>query len=103
VTQDILEGITRRSVIELLREDLGVEVVERPIDRTEVYLADEVFLTGTGVQIVAVTRVDHRAVGPGRMGEITSRLRATLSDVVRGRSARRRDWCAPVYREDAKS
>jgi branched-chain amino acid aminotransferase len=103
VTQDILEGITRRTVIQLLREDLGAEVVERPIDRTEVYLADEVFLTGTGVQIVAVTRVDHRSVGSGRMGEITRRLRPALADVVRGRDARRRDWCAPVYREDPKS
>jgi branched-chain amino acid aminotransferase len=103
VTQDILEGITRRTVIPLLREDLGVEVVERPIDRTEVYLADEVFLTGTGVQIVAVTRVDHRPIGAARMGEITSRLRPVLAGVVRGRDPRHRDWCAPVYREDAKS
>jgi branched-chain amino acid aminotransferase len=102
VTQDILEGITRRTVIQLLREDFGVEVVERPIDRTEIYLADEVFLTGTGVQIVAVTRVDHRAIGSGRMGEITSRLRPALADVVRGRDARRRGWCAPVYRDGAK-
>jgi branched-chain amino acid aminotransferase len=103
VTQDILEGITRRTVIELLREELGTPVVERPIDRTEVYLADEVFLTGTGVQIVAVTRVDHRSIGSGRMGEITRRLRPALADVVRGRNARRRGWCAPVYRDDAKA
>jgi branched-chain amino acid aminotransferase len=103
VTQDILEGITRRTVIQLLREDLGARVVERPIDRTEVYLAEEVFLTGTGVQIVAVTRVDHRAIGSGRMGEITKRLRPALADVVRGRDARHRDWCAPVHREDARS
>ncbi len=102
VTQDILEGITRRTVVQLLREELGVEVVERPIDRTEVYLADEVFLTGTGVQIVAVTRVDHRSVGAGRMGEITARLRPLLDDVVRGRSARSRDWCAPVYSAQGK-
>ncbi len=103
VTQDILEGITRRTVMQLLREDLGVEVVERPIDRTEVYLADEVFLTGTGVQLVAVTRVDHRAIGTGRMGEIAGRLRPAMADLVRGRDARHRHWCAPVYREDAKS
>jgi len=102
VTQDILEGITRRSVIELLRQDLGIEVVERPIDRTEVYLADEVFLTGTGVQIVAVTRVDHRAIGTGRMGEITSRLRPALAAVVRGQDPKHRDWCAPVFREGTK-
>jgi branched-chain amino acid aminotransferase len=97
VTQDILEGITRRTVMALLREDLKLEVVERPIDRTEVYLADEVFLTGTGVQIVAVTRVDHRPIGTGRMGETTARLRPALGAVVRGRDAKRRAWCAPVY------
>jgi branched-chain amino acid aminotransferase len=100
VTQDILEGITRRTVIQLLREDLGVEVVERPIDRTEIYLAEEVFLTGTGVQTVAVTRVDHRPIGSGRMGEIAARLRPALADVVRGKDPRRRDWCAAVYRGD---
>jgi branched-chain amino acid aminotransferase len=99
VTDDILEGITRRTVIELLREDLGATVVERPIDRTEIYLAEEVFLTGTGVQTVAVTRVDHRPIGTGRMGELTARLRPALAAVVRGRDPRRREWCAPVYGE----
>jgi len=101
VTQDILEGITRRSVIQLLREDLGATVVERPIDRTEVYLADEVFLTGTGVQTVAITRVDHRPIGTGRMGELTARLRPALAAVVRGQDERRRAWCTPVF-SDAK-
>jgi branched-chain amino acid aminotransferase len=101
VTQDILEGITRRTVIELLRE-LGATVVERPIDRTEVYLSDEVFLTGTGVQLVAVTRVDNRAIGSGRMGEITKKLKPAMADLVRGKNAKHREWCAPVYREDAK-
>jgi branched-chain amino acid aminotransferase len=100
VTQDILEGITRRTVIQLLREDLRVEVVERPIDRTEIYLAEEVFLTGTGVQTVAVTRVDHRPIGSGRMGEITRRLRPALADVVRGHDPRHRGWCAAVYGDD---
>ena len=99
VAQDILEGITRRSVIQILREDMGLEVVERPIDRTEVYLADEVLLTGTGVQVVAVTRVDHRPIGTGRMGEITQKLRTRMADMVRGRDARRREWCVPVYRD----
>ena len=102
VTEDILEGITRRTVLQLLREDLGVEVAERPIDRTEVYLAEEVFLTGTGAQVTAVTRVDHRPVGSGRMGEITGRLRQLFFDVVRGRSAAHREWCAPVWNDRGK-
>lgn len=103
VSDDILEGITRRTVLQLLSEDLGVEVAERSIDRTEVYLADEVFLTGTGAQITAVTRVDHRNVGSGSMGETTARLRRLFFDVVRGRVARHRHWCAPVWEGTGKS
>jgi branched-chain amino acid aminotransferase len=99
VSEDILEGITRRTVVQLLREDLGLEVVERPIDRTELYLAQEVFLTGTGAQVTVATRVDHRPVGPGRMGPIAARLRALFFDVVRGRVPRYRSWCAPVFAE----
>lgn len=99
VTEDILEGITRRTVLQLLREDLGAEVAERPIDRTEVYLSEEVFLTGTGAQVTAVTRVDHRPVGSGRMGEVTRQLRKLYFDVVRGRVAAHRQWCQPVWND----
>ena len=67
-TDNILEGITRRTVLELLRETLGITVVERSIDRTELYLADEAFFCGTGVQIAAITRVDHRPIGTGTHG-----------------------------------
>ncbi|NWG12304.1 MAG: branched-chain amino acid transaminase [Acidobacteria bacterium] len=97
VTDNILEGITRRTIIQLLRDDLGLEVLERPIDRTEIYLADEAFFCGTGVQVAAITRVDHRAVGTGRMGPIVGSLRKLYFDVVRGRVAKYSDWCAPVY------
>ena len=100
VTENILEGITRRSVIELAREMLGITVVERPIDRTEVYLCDEFFMTGTAAQITAVTRVDHRPLGNGEMGPITSRLRALFDDVLRGRNPRYRHWNTPVYAQD---
>ena len=97
VTDDILEGITRATVIHLLREELGQTVVERSIDRTEVYLADEVFFTGTGAEITPVTRVDHRAIGSGAIGEIARELRRTYFDVVRGKSAKYRAWCRGVY------
>ena len=70
VTDNILEGITRRTILELLREKLGIPVVERSIDRTELTLADEAFFCGTGVQIAAITRVDHRPIGAGRMGPV---------------------------------
>ncbi len=97
VTDNILEGITRRTVITLAREDMGLQVVERSIDRTEVYLCDEFFLSGTAAQVTAVTRVDHRPLGPGRMGPITARLRQLYDDAVRGRIPKHRDWVEPVY------
>jgi branched-chain amino acid aminotransferase len=97
VTDNVLEGITRRTVIELLSKDLGVPVVERSIDRSEITLADEIFFCGTGVQIAAVTRVDHRPIGAGRMGPVVSSLRLLYFDVVRGKRAEHRGWCHPVY------
>ncbi len=99
VTENILEGITRRTVAELLRNEIGLEVQERPIDRSEVYLADEAFFCGTGVQIAAITRIDHRPIGGGRMGPVTRQLRSVYFDVVR--MAKYRHWCAPVYQEAA--
>src|SRR5262249_32113652 len=100
ITDNVLEGITRRTVIQLIRDELGMEIQERQIDRTEVYLAEEMFFCGTGAQVSAITRVDHRLVGNGKMGDITARLRKLYFDVVRGRLAKYRDWCHPVY--DAK-
>jgi branched-chain amino acid aminotransferase len=99
VTENILEGITRRTVLELAHDVLGLPVVERQIDRTEVYLCDEFFLTGTAAQITAVTRVDHRLIGSGQMGPITTRLRQLFNDVVRGREQKYRHWTVPVYVE----
>jgi branched-chain amino acid aminotransferase len=97
VTDNVLEGITRRSVIELLSKTLGLPVVERSIDRTELTLADEAFFCGTGVQIAAVTRVDHRPIGTGRLGPTVAALRELYFDVVRGRRPEFRYWCHPVY------
>lgn len=101
VTDNILEGITRRTVMHLLRSEIGVEVVERPIDRTEVYLADEAFFCGTGVQIVSISHVDHRPIGKGHMGPITAELRELYFDIVRGKVEQYRHWCTPVYSEQS--
>jgi len=100
ITDNVLEGITRRTVIQLIRDELRMEIQERQIDRTEIYLAEEMFFCGTGAQISAITRVDHRPVGAGKMGPITARLRDMYFDIVRGRIPKYRDWCYPVY--DAK-
>lgn len=101
VTENILEGITRRTIMMLMKDDLGLEVVERPIDRTEIYLAEEAFFCGTGVQIAAITNVDHRPVGSGKLGPVARDLRQLYFDVVRGRSSKYRELCAPVYQTTA--
>jgi branched-chain amino acid aminotransferase len=85
VTDNILEGITRRSVIELARNELGLDVVERSIDRTEVFICEEMFMTGTAAQITAVTKIDHRPVGAGVMGPITTKLRTMYEDICAGK------------------
>jgi len=76
--------------------------VERSIDRTEITLADEAFFCGTGVQIAAITRVDHRPIGSGRMGPIVAALRAFYFDVVRGRRPEYRHWCHAVYADSTE-
>jgi len=92
VTDNILEGITRRSVIELARKELGLTVMERSIDRTEVYICEEMFMTGTAAQITAVTKVDHRLVGNGVMGPITTKLRVMYEDILRGKNKTYEHW-----------
>jgi branched-chain amino acid aminotransferase len=94
---NILQGITRRTLIKLLRDEMGMEVVERSIDRTELYLAEELWFSGTGVQMAAITHIDHRPVGEGKMGPLVGELRDLFFDVVRGRVPKYRRWCQPVY------
>jgi branched-chain amino acid aminotransferase len=96
ITDNILEGITRRSIMELAQRELGLQVVERSIDRTEVFIAEEMFMTGTAAQVVVVTKVDHRPVGRGEMGPITSRLRALFDDAVRGKNPTYTHWNVAV-------
>ena len=98
VSDNVLEGITRATMIELLSNELGLEVVERSIDRTELYVADELFFCGTGVQMAAVVEVDHRRVGDGGMGSVVGQLRKLYFDVVRGAlPAYRERWLTPVF------
>jgi branched-chain amino acid aminotransferase len=102
VTDNILEGITRQTIITLLRDELGMTVVERSIDRSEIYLAQEAFFTGTGVQITAITRVDYRAIATGQMGPATAKLRELFFNVVRGTVMKYLSWCTPVYENKNK-
>ena len=97
VNANVLEGIVRRSIIELMRKELGLKVIEREIDRTEIYICDELFLCGTGVQIAAITQIEHRPIGDGAMGTVTKQVRDLFFDVVAGRVAAYRHWLHPVY------
>ena len=96
VTDNVLEGITRRSTMELAHS-LGIPVAERSIDRTEIFICDELFLTGTAAQITAVTRADHRLIGDGKMGPITTQLRELFDRTVRGKNPDFRQWNTAVY------
>jgi branched-chain amino acid aminotransferase len=96
-TADILVGITRNTVMELAQNELGLEVVERPIARTELYVCDEVFFCGTGAQVAPVRSVDRRLVGDGHPGPIAKKLQELYFRVVMGKVEKYRSWCTPVY------
>ncbi|MFQ5878973.1 MAG: branched-chain amino acid transaminase [Dehalococcoidia bacterium] len=95
-SSNILVGITRQTIIALAQEELGVDTVERDIDRSELYACDECFLTGTAAHVSSVVEVDRRAVGDGAVGLITARLMRLYFDVVRGKHPKYGHWCTPV-------
>lgn len=95
-TDNILVGITRNTVIELAK-DLGIETEERAIDRTELYISDEAFYCGTGAQISPIVSVDNRELGDGKVGPVSKELQKLYFDVVRGKVAKYKHWCMPVY------
>ena len=95
----ILMGITRDTVIKLAQNELGIETIERPIDRSEIYIADECFFTGTAAHITPIAEVDHRNIGNGEIGEITKKLQEIYFDVIRGNNPKYLDWCTPVYKK----
>jgi branched-chain amino acid aminotransferase len=94
---DILEGITRESLITLLKSELNTTVIERLIDRTELYIADEIFLSGTGAQVSPVIEVDKRTVGNGKVGELTKKLQKLYFEAARGDNPKYKDWVTSVY------
>jgi branched-chain amino acid aminotransferase len=96
VGSGILESITRDALIVLAREVLGLEVVERHVDRTELYLANEVFTCGTAAEVTPVVAIDKYTVGDGEIGPVTRALELAFDDVLRGRDARYAHWRTPV-------
>ena len=97
VTDDILEGITRTLIMGLVKDELGLPVIERSIDRTELYTCDELLMCGTGAQVAPVIEVDRRKVGNGKVGEFTQELQNIYFGAVRGETAKYKDWTIPVY------
>ncbi len=97
VTASILESITRDTIINIARKDLELSVVERDIDRTELYISDEIFLCGTAVEIVPVISVDNIIINDGTIGLLTRSIKKRYFDIVRGKSDAHREWIFPIY------
>ena len=96
-SEHILEGITRSAVIKLAKNELVLEVEERPVARSELYVADEVFLTGTAAEITPVIEIDNRKINGGEVGIITKELQELYFKAVSGRIDRYKVWLTPVY------
>jgi len=97
-TCSILKGITRDSVIQLARNELGIETVERVIDRAELYNASECFLTGTAAHLTPVGEIDHRLLGDGQPGPVTTKLQQLYFEAIKGNLPQYLPWCTPVYK-----
>ena len=96
-TDNILVGVTRNTIMELAKDVLGIETEERAIDRTELYISDEAFYCGTGAQVSPIVSVDNRKLGDGNVGEISKSLQKLYFDVVKGKVAKYKKWCMPIY------
>lgn len=95
----ILVGITRDAAITLAREELGIETVERHVDRVELYTADECFLTGTAAHITPISEIDRRRIADGEIGKVTAKLQKLYQDAILGNNPKYADWCTPVYKK----
>jgi len=97
VTGGILESITRSTLMQLLEEQMSVPVVEREIDRTELYIADEVWMCGSALEVTPIFSVDRYQVGDGKLGPLTAQLQTEYENCVRGKNPKYSDWVLPVY------
>lgn len=95
----ILMGITRKTVIKLAKAELGIETIERHVNRIELYSANECFLTGTAAHITPIAEIDNRKIGDGEIGKITKKLQKIYSDAIRGNNPKYLSWCTPAYKK----
>lgn len=100
VYDNVLEGITRNIVMQLVRREMRLEVVERSIDRSELFVCDEVFFTGTAVGIAPITRINHRPVHDGSIGPVAHGIQQLYADAVHGRLREYREWVTPAYNQN---
>jgi branched-chain amino acid aminotransferase len=98
-TNNILMGITRNTVIELAEKELGIPTIHRAIDRSELYTADECFLTGTAAHVTPICEIDRRKIADGEIGPITAKLQDIYAKVIRGNNPKYMHWCTPVYKK----
>lgn len=97
LTDSVLESITRDSIIQLAKDELGLNVVERTIDRTELYLADEAFLCGSAMEVTPVLSIDRYPIGNGKNGEVTEKIHKLYVDCAMGKVEKRKNWLTPIY------
>lgn len=102
LSEGVLEGITRRSLIQIAA-DMGIPTIERSVERSELYIADEVFLSGTGCQVAWVEQIDKRIIGSGKIGEITKKLQEKFFAIVRGKDKEYSNWCTKIVFHTVKS
>ena len=96
-SDSVLMGITRATVMEIAEKELGLATIEKAVDRSELYSADEVFMTGTAAHITPVVEIDHRAIGDGKVGPVTRQVRDLYMDIIKGKSKKYASWCTPAY------
>lgn len=99
-TDNVLPGVTRNTVIQLARNELGIETIERSVDKSELFLAQECFFTGTATNIAEIVEIDHRRIGNGQKGEVTAQLQRIYSQVMLGRLPRYSEWYTILYPDE---
>jgi branched-chain amino acid aminotransferase len=102
-SDNILMGITRDTVMQLARNEMGIETVERSVDRSELYVADEAFFTGTAAHVSPILEIDHRRIGNGEIGKVTKELQRLYFEVIKGKNPKYLHWCTQAYSKLVKT
>ncbi|MGH4139218.1 aminotransferase class IV [Clostridium sp.] len=96
-SDDILEGITRDTVMKIAKEEFGIDTVERSISRAEIYGADEVFFSGTDMEVTPIIYIDRRIIGSGKTGQVTQNIKDIYMTITKGKNPKYLEYCRPIY------